>query len=68
MPIKRAIKSTVIITTQVAPETSFLFGQVTFIIPGLPGFYLMLVVFPLGAGVLLSIASPLLRRMMAGRA
>lgn len=42
-------------------------GEMTFIIEGLPGFYLMLVVFPVGAGVVIAILSPILRRMMHGR-
>jgi POT family proton-dependent oligopeptide transporter len=41
-------------------------GQVTFFIPGLPGFYLMLVVFPAAAGLLITLLAPLLRRMMHG--
>lgn len=38
----------------------------TFIIPGLPGFFLMLVVFPVGAGLVLAVLTPVLRRMMGG--
>ena len=41
-------------------------GEWTFIIPGMPGFYLMLVVFPIGAGVLIMCLSPMLKRMMHG--
>ena len=41
-------------------------GEVTFFIEGLPGFYLMLVVFPLAAGMLLLLLSPMLKRMMHG--
>jgi POT family proton-dependent oligopeptide transporter len=41
-------------------------GEVRFFIDGLPGFFLMLVVFPIGAGVLILILSPLLKRMMHG--
>ncbi len=41
-------------------------GEVTFIIEGLPGFFLMLVVFPIGAGFVLMLASPILRKLMHG--
>jgi POT family proton-dependent oligopeptide transporter len=41
-------------------------GEWTFLIPGLPGFFLMLVVFPIGAGVLIMFLTPLLKRMMHG--
>jgi POT family proton-dependent oligopeptide transporter len=41
-------------------------GESKFLIEGLPGFYLMLVVFPLAGGVLLTLLTPLLRRMMHG--
>lgn len=40
--------------------------QATFLIEGLPGFFLMLVLFPIGAGVLISIISPFLKKMMHG--
>jgi POT family proton-dependent oligopeptide transporter len=33
---------------------------------GLPGFFLMLVVFPIAAGVILTVLAPLLKRMMHG--
>ena len=38
----------------------------TFIIPGLPGFYLMLVIFPIGAGLLIFAMTPTIKRMMQG--
>jgi proton-dependent oligopeptide transporter, POT family len=38
----------------------------TFILPGLPGFYLALVLFPIGAGVVLMLLTPILKRMMHG--
>jgi POT family proton-dependent oligopeptide transporter len=41
-------------------------GEVTFVLEGLPGFYLMLVVFPMAAGVLILLLTPLLKRMMHG--
>jgi POT family proton-dependent oligopeptide transporter len=41
-------------------------GTWTFVYPGLPGFFLMLVVFPIGAGVVLTLLTPVLRRMMHG--
>jgi POT family proton-dependent oligopeptide transporter len=40
--------------------------QYSFIIEGLPGFYLMLVVFPIAAGVVIFAISPVLRKMMHG--
>ncbi len=40
--------------------------QYSFIIEGLPGFYLMLVVFPVAAGVIIFALSPVLKRMMHG--
>ena len=36
----------------------------TFLIDGLPGFFLMLVLFPVGAGLVLAVLTPVLRRMM----
>jgi POT family proton-dependent oligopeptide transporter len=41
-------------------------GEWTFIYPGLPGFFLMLVVFPIAAGVILTVLTPWLKRMMHG--
>lgn len=41
-------------------------GKITFILEGLPGFFLMLVVFPIGAGVIIMLISPILRKMMHG--
>jgi POT family proton-dependent oligopeptide transporter len=41
-------------------------GKINFLIDGLPGFFLMLVVFPLGAGFIIMLASPFLRRLMHG--
>ena len=41
-------------------------GEATFIIDGLPGFYLLLVIIPLGAGLVIAALSPLLRKMMKG--
>jgi POT family proton-dependent oligopeptide transporter len=41
-------------------------GEITFFIEGLPGFYLMLVVVPIGIGVLLLLIAPALKRMMHG--
>ena len=41
-------------------------GDITFITPGLPGFFLMLVIFPIGAGVVIMALSPVLKRMMHG--
>jgi POT family proton-dependent oligopeptide transporter len=41
-------------------------GEAAFVLEGLPGFYLLLVVFPLAAGLLILLLTPLLRRMMHG--
>ena len=41
-------------------------AQHTFILEGLPGFFLMLVVFPIGAGVVIALLSPWIRKMMHG--
>ncbi len=41
-------------------------AEATFPIEGLPGFFLMLVVFPIGAGVLIAIMSPILKKWMHG--
>lgn len=38
----------------------------SFIIPGLPGFFLMLVIGPIVVGVIIALMSPKLRRMMGG--
>jgi proton-dependent oligopeptide transporter, POT family len=41
-------------------------GDITFLLEGLPGFYLMLVVLPIGAGLLILALAPRLKRMMHG--
>jgi POT family proton-dependent oligopeptide transporter len=41
-------------------------GEIRFVLDGLPGFYLMLVLFPMAAGFLLLLLTPMLRRMMHG--
>ena len=41
-------------------------AQWTFFIPGLPGFFLLLVVIPLAVGVVVFLISPILKRMMHG--
>jgi len=38
----------------------------TFIIEGLPGFFLMLVLIPIGVGVVIALLSPMLKKMMRG--
>ena len=48
------------------PETPGGEAELSFLIPGLPGFYLMLVVFPIAAGVLIAVMTPVLKRMMQG--
>ena len=40
--------------------------EVSFVLEGLPGFYLLLVVLPIGAGVVIFLISPFLKRMMHG--
>jgi len=47
-------------------STKIASGEITFGIEGLPGFFLMLVVFPIGAGVLILLITPLLKKMMHG--
>jgi len=41
-------------------------GEATFVIDGLPGFYLLLVIIPLAAGVLIAVLTPVLKKMMKG--
>ena len=41
-------------------------GEITFVFQGLPGFYFMLVVIPIGAGLVILLLTPLLKRMMHG--
>jgi len=41
-------------------------AELSFIFPGLPGFFLLLVVFPIGAGALIALISPVLKKMMHG--
>ena len=41
-------------------------GEITFVFEGLAGFYFMLVVFPIAAGLLILLLAPLLKRMMHG--
>jgi POT family proton-dependent oligopeptide transporter len=41
-------------------------ADMTFILDGLPGFFLLLVVFPIGMGILIMLISPLLKHMMGG--
>ena len=38
----------------------------TFLIDGLPGFFLMLVLFPIAAGVLIFVISPWIKKLMRG--
>lgn len=40
--------------------------EYSFVMEGLPGFYLMLVIFPCVAGVLIALLSPLIKKMMHG--
>ena len=48
------------------PETLNADPEMVFIIEGLPGFFLMLVIFPISAGVLIFLMSPWIRRLMKG--
>jgi POT family proton-dependent oligopeptide transporter len=48
------------------PPTPGSEAELTFVIPGLPGFFLMLVVFPIAAGFLIAALTPTLKRMMHG--
>jgi hypothetical protein len=41
-------------------------GEAAFVLEDLPGFFLMLVVFPMSPGLLFLVLTPLLRRMMHG--
>ena len=41
-------------------------GEITFVFEGLAGFYFLLVVFPIAAGLLILVLAPLLKRMMHG--
>jgi POT family proton-dependent oligopeptide transporter len=41
-------------------------AELTFVLPGLPGFFLMLVIFPLAAGLLIALLTPMLKKMMHG--
>jgi len=42
-------------------------GDMTFVMEGLPGFFLMLMLFPIGAGFVILVMTPVLKRMMQGR-
>ena len=48
------------------PESPEATAELSFIIPGLPGFFLMLVAFPIAAGLLIAILTPVLKKMMRG--
>ena len=48
------------------PESPGAEAELSFILPGLPGFFLMLVVAPIAAGCLIAILTPVLRKMMHG--
>ena len=52
-------------STQFVPDDDGVIHR-TFVIEGLPGFYLLLVIFPIGAGVFIALISPILRKMMKG--
>ncbi len=48
------------------PESPGAEAELSFIIPGLPGFFLMLVVAPIAAGILIALLTPVLKKMMHG--
>ena len=48
------------------PETIGGEAEMSFVIPGLPGFFLLLVVLPIGAGLLVAMLTPVLKKMMQG--
>lgn len=41
-------------------------AEATFFLEGLPGFFLMLVVFPIGAGIVIALMSPWIKKLMHG--
>ena len=53
-------------STRFVPDEPGGEAEMTFILPGLPGFFLLLVVCPLVAGFLIFALAPLLKRMMHG--
>jgi POT family proton-dependent oligopeptide transporter len=53
-------------STQFVPDEPGAEPELTFIIPGLPGFFLLLVIFPICAGALIFIISPWIKKMMHG--
>jgi POT family proton-dependent oligopeptide transporter len=53
-------------STKFVPEEAGAKAEWTFILPGLPGFFLMLVVVPLIAGTVIAVLTPVLKRMMRG--
>jgi hypothetical protein len=48
------------------PESPDATAELTFIIPGLPGFFLMLVALPIAGGIMIAILTPVLKKMMHG--
>jgi POT family proton-dependent oligopeptide transporter len=54
------------ISTKFLPGEDGSAAEMTFFIDGLPGFYLMLVVVPIGAGIFIALISPKLKKMMHG--
>ncbi len=55
------------VSTKFIPDIVTGKAELTFFgFEGLPGFFLMLVVFPIGAGVLILLLTPILKRMMHG--
>jgi POT family proton-dependent oligopeptide transporter len=53
-------------STKFVPEEAGAEPELTFILPGLPGFFLMLVIFPICAGTLIFVISPWIKKMMHG--
>ncbi len=55
------------VSTRFIPDIQTGEAELTFFgFEGLAGFFLMLVVFPIGAGVLILLLTPILKRMMHG--
>jgi POT family proton-dependent oligopeptide transporter len=53
-------------STMFVPEEPGAEPELTFIIPGLPGFFLLLVIFPIAAGTLIFAITPWIKKLMRG--
>ncbi|MEZ6242813.1 MAG: peptide MFS transporter [Phycisphaerales bacterium] len=54
------------LSTEFLPGENGEAAKRTFIMEGLPGFFLMLVIFPIAAGLVVAVLTPVLRKMMRG--